>query len=112
MSPRMNHRRRCSTYKSYLLECLEQRCLLSGDPPTVTLFSKSVNENQTLAFASTDFTANYTDPESDPMQSVLILTLPAQGSLQLNSAPVTASQTLLPTDLDNLVYVPAANYTG
>ena len=59
----------------------------------------------------------FSDPDAgDTLQQVVIKTLPAHGSLELISngvaTTVTVNQSLSPTDLANLTYVPDASYTS
>ena len=48
----------------------------------------------------------------DTLASVKIVTLPADGSLTLSGAPVTAGRAVAAADLGNLTFTPAANASG
>src|SRR5262245_41957262 len=61
------------------LEALETRQLLSGSPPTLAGFGLVVSENGSLTFSAADFANHYTDPEGDPLDSIEIVSFPANG---------------------------------
>jgi Bacterial Ig domain/FG-GAP-like repeat len=68
-------------------------------------------EDTSRPFAPADF--GFTDPDSgDTFQVVRIDTLPAQGSLRLNGAAVTAGQVVSVANTGNLTFVPVANACG
>jgi hypothetical protein len=65
-----------------------------NDAPTITAFSKSGTEDTPLSFTAADFTASYTDVESNPLSSIRVSVLPTKGTLQLNSVAVTNNQAI------------------
>jgi hypothetical protein len=77
----------------------------AGADKTVGLF-----QNGTYRFKTADF--GFTDVDGNTLQAVKIATLPAAGSLSLNSSVVNAGDFISAADLTNLVYTPAANATG
>ena len=82
-------------------------------PPTVSNVARSTNEDAALIFIAPNFTGSYTDPNSDPLATVRITSLPTNGVLKISGADVTT----VPTDIaigsiTNLTYAPNANYNG
>lgn len=81
--------------------------------PTVSAVGVTTLEDTAHTFAAAEFTASYTDPDGDPLQTVRVASLPANGTLTNNGVPVTAGN--LPLDIPianigNLVYTPNANF--
>ncbi|MEZ4516721.1 MAG: Ig-like domain-containing protein [Chloroflexota bacterium] len=85
-----------------------------NDPPEVFDFTKTGNEDQTINFAASDFSSlsAYLDVEDDPLASVRILSLPADGTLKLGSNNVTANQVIDAANLDNLKFIPDGDWSG
>lgn len=83
-----------------------------ADLPSVTNFTKSVNEDAVLAFLATDFTNHYSDPEGQALTTVKIVALPTHGTLKLNNINVTAGQEIPLASLGTLTYQGLQNYTG
>ncbi|WPP50132.1 tandem-95 repeat protein [Catalinimonas niigatensis] len=70
--------------------------IITNDPPVVTSFSKTINEDAPLSFAVADFP--YEDPDNGPsqgLQSIAITALPANGVL------VVAEDTITAEDVEN-----------
>ncbi|NBD25014.1 tandem-95 repeat protein [Paenibacillus glycinis] len=81
--------------------------------PTVADIAKSGTEDQPVAFAATDFTSQFTDPdEDDELVFAKLTNLPAYGKLKLDGTDVTEGQEIAAGDLDKLSFVPAANVSG
>jgi trimeric autotransporter adhesin len=83
-----------------------------NDAPSFAAIAVSGTEDTTLTFTAANFTGAYTDPESTPLASITVATLPATGTLKLSGANVTASQVIPAANLGNLTYEPAANENG
>ena len=81
-----------------------------NDPPVATASSVTTFENVTYDFIVSNF--NYTDLESDLIQSITISSLPSLGTLKLNGVAVTVGQTILVNQLTSLSYVPPTNESG
>ena len=86
-----------------------------NDAPVVDMVTKSGNEDTDITFASTDFSAQYSDIESDGLQGIQVITLPVNGTLKLSSTPITSPD--LPYDviigsLSNLIFTPNADWNG
>ena len=81
-----------------------------NDAPTATNATPTFDEDTTKTFAAADF--GYADIENSPMASIKIVSLPTLGSLKLGQNSVTAGQVILPADILNLTYMPAANANG
>jgi gliding motility-associated-like protein len=80
--------------------------------PTVSNGSVTGDEDNTLTFNNTDFTGKYADPDNNPLDKIKVVTLPLNGSLQLNGTPVTINQEIAAADLGNITFVPDANWNG
>ena len=81
-------------------------------PPTVAPFTVSTNEDTTFTFATTSFDGAFSDPNGDTLQSVRIVTLPANGSLRLGGTAVVANQVIPRNQLNTLTFAPALNFNG
>jgi uncharacterized repeat protein (TIGR01451 family) len=81
-----------------------------NDAPTLGNIEKSIQEDQTLEFTTADFTAKFTDTDGDPLVSVRIDSLPADGNLKLDGADVAQGQVIPAAQLNNLDFVPASNW--
>ena len=84
----------------------------AGSDKTITSLEDSV-----YSFSGADF--GFTDPTDasrptgpNSLQSVIITTLPAAGSLKLAGVAVTAAQEILAANLFSLTYTPPANANG
>ena len=84
------------------------------DAPTASNFSKTVNEDTTLSFATADFTGAFSDPDGDTLKSVKIVTLPAgsHGTLKVGTATATGGQVVLSANLGTISFEPATNWNG
>ncbi|MET4696342.1 retention module-containing protein [Endozoicomonas lisbonensis] len=82
-----------------------------NDAPTASDNTLTVAEDGSHTFSTSEF--GFSDIDSgDTLSSVTITTLPAAGSLTLNSSAVTANQVIAVADIPNLVFAPAANANG
>ncbi|QHS63670.1 Ig-like domain-containing protein [Chitinophaga agri] len=80
--------------------------------PTVSNSTVNVDEDNTLSFAATDFTSNYSDIDAAALTTVKINTLPANGTFELNGVAILAGQEVTAADLANITFIPAANWNG
>ncbi len=84
-----------------------------NDAPLGTDNTLTTLEDTALGFTAADF--GYSDPADNPsnnFQSVIIGTLPANGTLELSGAAVTAGQEIALVDIPNLLYIPPLNLAG
>ena len=82
-----------------------------NDAPSGTDTSRTINEDGTLSFTAADF--GFTDPaDGHAFFSVIVTTLPANGTLTLSGNPVLAGAEIAVADIPNLLYTPAANASG
>ncbi|MFQ5399840.1 MAG: tandem-95 repeat protein, partial [Anaerolineae bacterium] len=88
------------------------RYQLQNTIPTVSGVSKSGSEDNTITFAQLDFTAAFTDTDGDSLQTVKILSLPANGTLKLGVTNVTISDEISAANLNTLTYTPDAEWNG
>ena len=84
-----------------------------GGAPKVSNFSKTVTEDRTLSFSTSDFDASYQSIKNT-LQSVRVDTLPTSfgGKLTLDGQDVTAGQIIARADLNRLRFVPVVNVNG
>lgn len=95
--------------------------IITNDPPVVSSFSKTIDEDEALSFVVDDFP--YEDPDNGPsqgLQSIAITSLPSNGVL------VVAEDTITVEDMENssnsfgvsadqisvLQYLPNPNFSG
>ncbi|MCU4157655.1 tandem-95 repeat protein [Carboxylicivirga sp. A043] len=85
-----------------------------NDAPVLSTVTLSVDEDNDLVFASSDFTSAYTDEEGQALVKIQIVSIPnaASGELQLSGAPVLLNQEIAAADISNLRFVPASNWNG
>ncbi len=76
----------------------------------MTNFSKTVIEDTTLSFTSTDFTNNYSDSQNS-LTHIRIASLPSHGTLKNGAVTLTVNSTVAVGQLGNITYLPAANVT-
>ncbi len=84
--------------------------VLANTAPTASASSVTTNEDTAHTFATADF--NFTDSDGDAMASVTVVTLPAEGALELDGTPVTTGQSVPAADIGKLAFTPAANAHG
>jgi ELWxxDGT repeat protein len=80
--------------------------------PTLVNLNKSRNEDKIVEFDRSEFTAAFSDADGDSLTKVRIVSLPNNGTLNLNDVAVTQGQEIDFTDLDNLTFTPKANFNG
>ena len=78
--------------------------------PTALAASVTTDEDTAYTFAAADF--NFTDSDGDALASVMVVTLPAEGALELDATVVTPGQSVPAADIGKLVFTPAANGNG
>ena len=85
----------------------------SATAPTAADSTVTATEDTAYAFAATDFNFLAT-ADGDTLASVKVLTLPARGTLTLNSVAVAADQSVTKDQLEagNLTYTPPADGYG
>jgi len=84
-----------------------------NDAPTSAGFSVNTDEDTTYSFSSGVFPfADATDTPANSLQSVVITSLPAVGSLTLSGTNVTVGQVIPVANLGSLVFTPNANTGG
>src|SRR3990167_11483291 len=80
------------------------------DAPTSANSSVSVTEDTTYTFAASNF--GFSDPDTgDSLGSVVIATLPSNGTIKLDGVAISANDVISKADIDanKLTYVPVAN---
>lgn len=81
-------------------------------PPEVALIAKNGIEDNTITFTATDFTANYTDLESNALTKIKFSSLPLNGTMKLSGVNITANQEIPLNQLGNITFVPDLNWKG
>jgi hypothetical protein len=80
--------------------------------PTMNGFAKSVLNNVSLDFAAADFTGVFSDNDNDGLTMVKIVSLPANGVLDLSGTALVVGDTILDSELDLLSYTANTGYVG
>ncbi|HNB52576.1 MAG TPA: tandem-95 repeat protein, partial [Anaerolineales bacterium] len=88
------------------------RYLSVNNPPTVSNVTKNGSEDTDVLFTSTDFTTHFNDPDGDLLNKIKVTSLPANGTLLLNSVPVAVDDEIATAALNNLVFDPTSNWSG
>jgi len=83
-----------------------------NDPPVVSDITKSVNEDNTLTFTSSDFTAAFTDIDGNSLARIMITGLPLNGILKISGVNVSLNDEIPQASLGNLTFTPDANWNG
>lgn len=71
-----------------------------------------VDENTSITMSLGTFEELYQDRDGDPLSHIQITRLPVYGSLQLNGVDVVVDQLINTEDIDDLSYIPQAEYIG
>lgn len=80
--------------------------------PIVNAFGVTTNEDTPYNFTPAHFTTAFNDANSDPLQKIKIIAVPATGELRLGTTVVLAEQEILASALGNINYRPAADFSG
>ncbi|MCS7018150.1 MAG: S8 family serine peptidase [Cytophagales bacterium] len=83
-----------------------------NDLPTVSHFSVDVWENTLRYFTALQFSSHYADVENSPLASIKIMSLPANGQLWFNGAPVTLHMVIPAAQIHLLAYQPNLDFLG
>ncbi|WP_148207434.1 lipase family protein [Paramagnetospirillum magneticum] len=75
--------------------------------PTLTNVSKSISASGSSGLLATDFTSGFSDPDSDALSAIKIVSLPQLGGLELNGQSVTAGQEIAAAEISGLSYTPS-----
>ena len=81
-----------------------------NDTPVSTDNTVSTTEDNDKIFSSDDFT--FTDIDSDTLNKIQIITLPAKGVLKLSEVTVIADDEITATNISNLMFTPVADENG
>ena len=86
---------------------------VQNNAPTVSDFSLALTEDTSFTFAKNSFDAAFSDVNAgDTLQAVRIVTLPANGTLNLNGVAVAADDEIARADLPQLTFAPDSNFNG
>jgi large repetitive protein len=80
--------------------------------PVVTTISKSGTEDTPVTFSATDFTSHFADPDGDNLTKIQIISLPSHGTPKLSGENVVVNQEIVVGDIENLTFVPDADWSG
>ncbi len=81
-------------------------------PPVVSDLPKIGTGFTPITFTAADFQGKYTDPNSDPLVKIVVVSLPPVGILKLSGVPVVAGQEIPVANLGNLTFEPPVNWSG
>jgi gliding motility-associated-like protein len=80
--------------------------------PLVSDIIKTVQQNTTLSFSSSDFTTKFISQNNKSLDRVKIITLPSNGTLQLNSLNIITNQEINLAELNQLSFIPEPGFIG
>ncbi|MEO5330577.1 MAG: tandem-95 repeat protein [Magnetococcus sp. YQC-5] len=83
-----------------------------NDAPTVANLTKSVQEDQAIAFTANDFINKFNDPDGDALNKIQITALPNNGILTLSGVNVTLNQEITAANTAHLLFTPNAEWNG
>lgn len=86
---------------------VEVQVIAVNDAPVVSSFTRATEEGESYRFSPEDFTGSYLDIENDPLSAIVIVSLPASGSLLLGETAISAGDTIARADLSMLMYQPS-----
>ena len=72
--------------------------------PIITDFQLTGNTCTGVVFSGSNFTSNYSDPDSDPLEWVKLTSLPSTGLLIFKGNPVISGDEILLSEISNLTY--------
>lgn len=91
----------------------DETTITSNFKPRGADLAKQGIEDTDVTFTEQEFADEFTDQDvGDLFMGIYVAALPANGSLKLNTAPVTAGQRILRDDLGNLKYSPGKDDNG
>jgi len=81
--------------------------------PTMTGISSTVFKDDTLDYASADFTSQFVDNDlNDGLTMVKVVATPTSGVLDLSGVTLVVGDTIMTNELDMLKYIPNPTYYG
>ncbi|WKN43072.1 tandem-95 repeat protein [Tunicatimonas pelagia] len=83
-----------------------------NDAPSVSDVSKPAAQDKETAFTADDFSDQFSDVDNNTLSKIQVMSLPANGKLQLNGVDVALNDEIAVADLGNLVFVPDSGFTG
>ncbi|UZR92593.1 gliding motility-associated C-terminal domain-containing protein [Chondrinema litorale] len=81
-------------------------------PPYLTNISLTGEMNKELVISSEEFIDAFFDSDGDTLVSVIITTLPENGTLYLGDIELTRQEIISVSALENLVFIPDEDWTG
>ena len=86
--------------------------LPTNQAPTLINLNKTGDEDTVITFTQLDFTDAFNDADNNDLVNIQILTLPTNGTLQLNGETVSLNQKIAWDNLNNLNFIPDENFNG
>jgi len=80
--------------------------------PQVLSSNKVCDINHSLTFSGTDFADYFVDPTGNGLDTIRIISKPSSGELTLGGSAISTNQAINRSELSQLKYTPAPNYTG
>jgi len=86
--------------------------LYVNQKPMMAGISSSTFKDNQLVYAETDFTGQFTDNDNDGLTMVKVITIPANGDLDLSGTILAVGDTVYTSELGNLKYFPGTGFFG
>ncbi|MEM7550921.1 MAG: putative Ig domain-containing protein [Bacteroidota bacterium] len=83
-----------------------------NNPPTLNDFEILTFEDSIYTFLLNDFIQNYSDDENDPIDRIILESLPSNGQLLSSSELLSQNDTIDLTGNLDLVFIPTSNFNG
>ncbi|MBS3776810.1 MAG: hypothetical protein KGY70_16550, partial [Bacteroidales bacterium] len=83
-----------------------------GDAPIVADTYKDTTVNTTVDFTAYDFERKFSDPADQILDKIKVLSLPDNGTLNLNGSAVSVNDEISQDNLANLTFDPDTDWTG
>ncbi len=84
----------------------------ANQAPTLSTITKSANQDTDINFAVSDFSGAFSDPDSDQMAMIKIISLPSNGTLEHNGSTFAVPYEIDPSSFGTFIYSPNSSYAG
>jgi len=86
--------------------------LTMNEAPSVQSFSIQMNQKTTYPYTLQQFSEHFSDPESDAIAGIRIVSLPLHGTLYVNTTPIAENAAITSAQLSTLRYTPDVSFVG
>jgi hypothetical protein len=83
-----------------------------NNPPTISDFQKTGNEDTKLFFNTSYFSSVFSDPDHDQLECIRVIQLPENGQLLINDVPIEINERIIATTISQMNFMPAQNWYG